>query len=279
MRISVVFSTALLLLVLAVIILSIPLNVLLLAVVTLFALYLLFWFGLSYWVISWKKSSSFNAVSLLASWVLLTILSPALVNSYISHTYPVPEALQTAMKQRQGFHEKWDMDKKVTMDKFYAHYPQYEKYPLPDKQFSWLWYYAMQQMGDDESAKESQALKEKLWRREEASNRVAMVLPVLHTQLSLNNLAATGLQNHLQFLDSTKSFHEKLRLCFYEKIFENQPVNSVNWKNIRPEYFSAQQNIRWGALLLPLLLINAALFGLARCNFYESPKVNTNAVR
>jgi ABC-2 type transport system permease protein len=267
MRLCVVFAAAFLLMVLAVIILSVPLNDALLAIAALFSFYLLFWFGLSYWLVSWKKNSSFNAVCLLALWVLLTILAPAMVNSFISNAYPVPEALQTAIRQRQGFHEKWDMDKKVTLDKFYEHYPQYRKYPLPDKQFSWLWYYAMQQMGDDESAKESQSLKEKLWKREEVSSEIAMILPVLHVQLALNNLAGTGLQNHLQFLNSTKCFHEQMRLYFYEKIFEGRPVNSVDWKNIKPKYFSTQQDVRWLPLLSPLLMITAVLFWLARYNF------------
>jgi ABC-2 type transport system permease protein len=97
--------------------------------------------------------------------------------------------------------------------------------------------------------------------------------------LALNNLVGTGLQNHLQFLDSTKSFHEKLRLCFYEKIFENQPVNSVDWKNIKPEYFSARQYIQWVSILLPLLLISVLLLGMAQYNFYRPTKINTDTVQ
>jgi len=270
LRMAVVYAAAALLLIVAVEILSLPLNTSLMAVVLLFFLYLLFWFTLSFWVVSWQKSSSFNAVCLLALWVVLTILSPALVNSYISHAYPVAEALETAVKQRQGYHEKWDMDKQHTMNKFYAHYPQFKQYPLPDKQFSWLWYFAMQQMGDDDARQESKKFNEKLWKREEVSTRIALALPVLHTQHALNNLAGTGLQNHLQFMETTNAFHEKMRLFFYPKIFEESPVSSVNWKNMQVQYFSSRPDIRWVSMLLPLILLSSVLFWLGQNQFRRS---------
>ena len=271
----VIYAAAVSLLVLAAVILPLSVNSSFLAVMLLLLLYIAFWAALSFWVVSWKKNSSFNAVCMLALWVFLTILSPALVNSYISNAYPVPEALETVVKQRQGYHEKWDMDKRVTMDKFYAIYPQYKKYPLPDKQFSWLWYYAMHHMGDHESAAQSKALEEKLWTRHKVSGNIAMLFPTLHTQLSLNSLAQSDLQNHLLFLDSTKRFHEKTRLFFYEKIFEERPVNSVNWKNIQLEFFSVQEEVIWWKTLLPLLLFAVLFFVLA---YRKLRRINTDEI-
>jgi ABC-2 type transport system permease protein len=272
LRLAVVYAVAAALLVLAIILLPLPLNPALLAVALLLALYLLFWFALSFWIISWQKSSSFNAVCMLAIWVVLTILAPALVNSYISQTYPVPEALQTAVKQRQGYHEKWDMDKASTMNKFYAHYPQYRQYPLPDTQFSWLWYYAMQHMGDADARHESEEFTAKLWQRENASARIALLLPVLHTQLALNNLAGTGLPDHLQFMEATNRFHEEMRLSFYPRIFEDSPVSSVDWQTIPVQYFTPEREIPWLRLFLPLVLISAVLFILGRLQFYRIPR-------
>lgn len=273
-RVTVVYFSAGLLLICAKYILYIPMNFSFLGVISLFALYLLFWVALCYWIVSWQRSSAFNAVALLVCWVTLTILSPALVNTYISNTYPVPEAFKMVVKQRQGFHEKWDMDKNITMNKFYAHYPQFRKYPLPDKQFSWLWYYAMQQMGDDESSEETGELKEKLLKRENVSQNFALILPVLHAQLTLNNLAGTDLKNHFLFLENTKSFHERKRLFFYGKIFENRPVNSVRWNEINIKKFSAKPVIPWLGILAPLMIISILLLSLAWYNFRELKSEN-----
>lgn len=254
MRGAVIFAVFILLMIIATGLLSLPFNRALLAFFSVSALYLLFWLVAGFWVVSWQKSSAVNAVSLLAAWVLLTMVAPAVINSYLINRYPVPEALDTAVKQRRGYHEKWDMDKSVTMNKFYAHYPQFKKYGLPKGEFSWLWYYAMQQMGDDDARQQSQELKDKLRSRELAGNRVAMFLPTLHAQLQMSNLTQSGLGNHLQFLDSAARFHEKMRLYFYPKIFENTPVTQENWNQFQVEWFTPQQKINWLVLLLPLVI-------------------------
>lgn len=87
--------------------------------------------------------------------------------------YPTPRALETTLKQRKGYHEKWDMNKQKMVDKFFTHYSQFNKFKMPRGDFNWLWYYAMQQMGDDESVKQSQELCEKLEKHNEASANIA----------------------------------------------------------------------------------------------------------
>jgi ABC-2 type transport system permease protein len=263
MRGAVIFSVFMLLMATAIGILSLPFNTALLAFFGVSALYLLFWLAVALWVVSWQKSTAANAVCLLTIWVVLTIVAPAVINSYLINRYPVPEALDTAVKQRKGYHEKWDMDKRVTMDKFYAHYPQFRKYPLPPGEFSWLWYYAMQQMGDDDAQQQSRELKEKLKSREQAGNKVALFIPTLHAQLQMNNIAQSGLGSHLQFLDSAAQFHERMRLHFYPSIFENIPVAQENWQQFKVASFTDKSSLNWVILLLPLLLSAILLLALS----------------
>jgi len=265
-RAAVVFAALAGLLVLAAVLLALPPDAGLLASVLLSVLYVLCWFAISFWVVSRQKSSSTSAVSLLGSWLLLTVVAPGVFNSYLSHAYPVPEALATAVKQREGYHEKWDLDKRVTMDKFYAHYPEFRQYPLPDQPFSWLWYYAMQQMGDDEAQKEAAQMQDKLWQREKASEQVAFFIPTLHAQHQFNTLAQAGLANHLRFLDYTTRFHEKLRLHFYPKIFEEAPVKDENWEAFPVAFFSEDRPVNWAALLLPLVGTTGVFTVLALLN-------------
>ncbi|NII27971.1 DUF3526 domain-containing protein [Pseudoflavitalea sp. X16] len=267
MRGAALFAVFILLMIAAIGLLSLPFNTVLLAFFSVSALYLLFWLSVSCWVISWQKGSAVSAVSLLTVWVLLTIVAPAVINNYLINKYPVPEALDTAVKQRRGYHEKWDMDKRVTMNKFYAHYPQFNKYRLPEGQFSWLWYYAMQQMGDDDAQPQSRELQDKLRRRELAANQVARFIPTLHAQLQMNNLAQSGLGNHLQFLDSAGRFHEKMRLYFYPKIFENTSVKQENWDQFQVEWFTAEQKTNWWTLLLPLIISSLLLSAFSVFHF------------
>lgn len=262
-RAIVIYGTLLVLLLIAILVLTLPFNSSLFAFFLLSVLYLLFWFALSFAVVSFQKNSSFNALMLLSIWVVLAIVLPAAANNYVAGKYPVPEALSTIIKQRDGYHQKWDVDRKVTMEKFYEHYPQFRKYGVPGGEFSYTWYYAMQQMGDDESIEDSKAMREKILQRESLSRKLSIAIPTMHTQLLFNDLASTGLQNHIRFLDQTTAFHEKMRLYFYPRIFENAPVKNENWNSFQPEYAVHPHVIPLVSLALPLLLLTGALSVLA----------------
>jgi ABC-2 type transport system permease protein len=254
----------------AVLFLNIPLDKSFLVFYVLSVLYLLFWFAVCFYIVSLQMNSNFNAVILLTIWLFLIIILPAIINAYIVNKYPVPEALELTLKQRNAYHEKWDMDKKITMDKFYNHYPQFKKYPLPDKEFSWLWYYAMQQAGDDDSAIQSKELATKLAQRNEASQCIAQFIPTLHTQIQLNEMAKSDLGNQLLFLKKTQQFHEKLRLHFYPKIFDNAPVEKQNWNQYKVQVFEDSSDTNLPKAFLPVLIFNLLLIVLGWKNFRKT---------
>lgn len=268
-----VLAVLFLLYIIAAIVLHIPVDKPFFALLAASTGYLLFWFALCGWIISWHKNSNVNAASLLSSWLLLTIMIPAIVNNFIITRYPVPEALHTAVANRDGYHKKWDEPKEPTMQKFYAHYPQFAHYGVPGKEFSWPWYYAMQQMGDDEAKQYSNAMRNKLLQRERTSNAAGYFLPSVHMQLQLNKLACSGLGNQLAFLDSLTAFHEKKRLYFYPKIFEETPVNEEDWTMHQVEFFSEETSINWPQLLLPFFIATTLLAGLMLFNFRKQQEI------
>lgn len=257
----------------AILFLDIPFDLSLAAFYVLAVLYILFWFAVAFFIVSLQKNSNFNAVILLTIWLFMIIILPAVINSYIVRKYPVPEALELTLKQRNAYHEKWDMDKKITMDKFYAHYPQFRQYQLPNTEFSWLWYYAMQQMGDDESAVQSGELESKLEQRNQASKLIAQFVPTLHTQIQINEIARSDLGNQLLFLKETKHFHEKMRLYFYPKIFANTAVDKENWDNFGVETFNDPSKVNPAGTFLPLLLFSLILIGWGWFNFNKKKQI------
>jgi len=257
----------------AILFLKIPFDQSLFTFYIISILYLLFWFAVCFYIVSLQKNSNFNAVILLTIWLFLIIILPATINTYIVNKYPVPEALELTLKQRNAYHEKWDMDKKETLNKFYNHYPQFKKYPLPDTEFSWLWYYAMQQMGDDESAIQSKELEIKLKQRNQASQNIAQFIPTLHAQIQLNEIAKSDLGNQLLFMGKTKEFHEKLRLYFYPKIFDNTDVKKENWSKFKVETFTDESKISFGKAFLPLLIFNLLLIGFGWMNFKRRKQI------
>ncbi len=256
-----------LLLLIAVFFLQIPIDKAFVLFYGIAVLYILFWFAVCFFIVSLQKNSNFNAVILLTIWLFLIIILPAGINTYIINKYKVPEALELTLTQRNAYHEKWDMDKQQTLHKFYKHYPQFKHYPLPESEFSWLWYYAMQQMGDDESAVQSKELESKLEQRNNASEWIAQFIPTLHTQIQLNEIAKSDLRNQLLFLKEMNQFHEKLRLHFYPKIFDNDAVNQQKWENFKVETFHDKSETSYVKAFLPLLLFNLLLIGFGWRNF------------
>ncbi len=247
--------------------LGIPFEAAFAAFALLSVLYVSFWFALSWWVVSLHRASSQNALMLLTAWVLLTIVVPVATNAYVINRYPVPEAFATVVENRDGYHTKWDVPKSATLDKFYAHYPQFQKFKHPEGyEFSWLWYYAMQQMGDDAAARQAADLKAKLRQRDALSAAIGLFFPSIHTQLSFNDLAQSGLKNQLQFMEAIEQFHERKRLYFYPKIFGDAPVLKENWQNFPVEYFSVKTTVNWLTLTGPLLLLSLLLLGLGNRN-------------
>jgi len=265
-RIITVFSAAILLLIAAVLYLQLTLDLTLVAVTLFLMLYLAFWFAVSFFFISLGKSSNFNASALVAIWVLICIVIPASLNLVLTQRFSVPEALQNVINQREGYHEKWDMPKEVTMKPFFEHYPQLKQYPFDeDLTFSWYWYYGMQQMGDDQALQSRKSVERKLASRQEFTNIVALFFPTIQTQLAINELAGSDLNTHLAFQQAVRNYHEQLRLHFYPAIFQNQNIGTTNILETGIQKFASVKVYGWHRLL-SLFIISSILILTAMMN-------------
>lgn len=266
-RIAGIYAVALLLLLAAIFYLELPVDLTLFSVTGLIVLYLAFWFAACYFFISLGKSSNYNASALIALWVVICIVIPASLNLLLTQKYPVPEALQNVINQREGYHEKWDMPKEVTMKPFFDHYPRLKKYPFPeDKTFSWFWYYGMQQMGDDQAVESRMAIERKLASRQRFTNLVALFFPAIQTQLGINELAGSDLNSHLEFQQAVREYHEQIRLHFYPSIFLNEDIKSTNIKEVELQKFVPNKIYAWERLV-SLFLLTMILSLLAVMNF------------
>lgn len=254
-RLLAVTAVYLALMIIASVWIKIPLDLYYIAFLISGWLYLLFWFALCRWVISFRKSSAQNALILLIVWVGINFIIPMSSNILIQKIYPVNESLKAVMEQREGYHNKWDEAKLPTMEKFHKAYPQYRNFTVEENDtFTWTWYYAMQHMGDLESAASSEQYTEKMQKRNQAAVYLGYFLPNLHTQLVESHLAKTDMNNNLQYASSLKKFHEKKRLYFYPLIFSGQTAEPINWGQQTIQVFKLSAPIQWIQILLPYLI-------------------------
>lgn len=255
----------LLLIVIATLWIGIPLDRLYVLFILSGWLYLLFWFVLCRWIILFRKSSAQNALILLIVWVAMNFIIPMGCNLLIQKSYPVQESLKAVMEQREGYHNKWDEPKQPTMEKFYKAYHQYRKFTVAENDtFTWTWYYAMQHMGDVEASQSAFLYREKMDKRNRAAVFLGYLLPNIHTQLTENLLAQTGMDNHLQFGTELQKFHERKRLFFYPLIFSDQNAESVKWDTQTVERFTKPEKLSMLQLFLPYLITIALLILLSQ---------------
>ncbi|MDQ1089788.1 DUF3526 domain-containing protein [Siphonobacter sp. SORGH_AS_1065] len=230
-------------------------------------IYVLFWFAVAALIVSLGKRSSFNATALICIWIFLAVLLPGMANTLVNSNIPIPEASETTIRQREGYHAKWDAPKKTTMEKFYAVYPQYRHYPIPDDKYSPGWYYAMQFSGDLESKHASEQLFEKLGQRQNLSEIMGWFNPLIAAQQALNQVANTDLESHVRYLQSVKAHHRQIREYFYPHIFEDTPTEKLDWAGFPPYQPVGYGNEPPTAGILVILVWSFAFLGLALLSF------------
>ncbi|MGI8467437.1 MAG: ABC transporter permease [Pyrinomonadaceae bacterium] len=274
-RFAAIFLTAFLLLLAACLYLQVGFDRRIFAVAKITFVSLFFWFGVSALVVSFGRSSNFNALALLGIWIFLTILAPAVANIILNTALPVPEAMETTVEQREGYHEKWDEPKAATMNRFYEKYPEYAQFPIPPDKFSWGWYYAMNEMGDEDSAASSQKLIEKLRTREIWTNRIAMFLPSVNAQMQLNRISETDLDSHIAYLEWVRKYHEQIRKYFYPYIFRDSLIEAVHWQNLPaelPDYLYSREPAQnfLSKEIISLFLLTCLIYAIVRRNLREN---------
>lgn len=191
--------------------------------------YLVVWMAVSMLVATLRRSSDVNVLALLAVWVLWTALGPALVNVAAAARFPLPEALELTVLQRQGYHGAWDEPLPEVMQAFYQRYPEWRNVPVPTDRYSNAWYYAMQQRGDDAAADAAARYRASLEARDRWVHRASWWCPPAALQRALSRVARTDLAAGLAYLDSVAAYHEALKRHFFPVIFGNHSIAEVDW--------------------------------------------------
>lgn len=231
-------------------------------------LYIVFWFALCRLIISFNKSTSYNALALILIWIGLNFIIPMVSFVLIQQIYPIKEALQTVIEQRDGYHNKWDEPQKKAIDNFYKHYPQFKTRDTSSiNDFNWKWYYAMQHLADVESMESSIAYQDKIKARNNTAKQIGYFIPSLHTLTLSSELALSDQKNILAYENRLKEFHQDKRLHFYPLIFSNQDSTIEDWNNHKLEVFKVQASVSSIELVLPLLLIIILLLFISHKKF------------
>ncbi len=190
-------------------------------------LHLAFWGWLVLHFARGEATAEVTACRLIGLWFLLAIALPVLGRMTIIAVTPLPESGEILMLQREVVNAAWDKPKEATMDAFVATHPQWREQANVELQFEWKWYYAFQQVGDQEVAELSGRYRAGIEAREQAAWWLGLVSPPLLLQKSLSCLARTDLSAALAYEDSVRAFHAEMRHFYYPLLFSKQPFDAA----------------------------------------------------
>ena len=193
------------------------------------AAYLVFWTLLCLWIGSRGWSSVTNAATLAASWLVLTLILPAVAHLAINMAVPVRQGVELTLAQREKIHGGWDRPKAETMQAFFKVHPEWKDTKPVEGGFHWKWYYAFQHLGDLAAGDQAKAYRAGLERRDSLTVRTGVLLPAVGVQTLLHRWAKTDMRAGLAYQDRIRIYHERLRRFYYPYLFNETPFREAEF--------------------------------------------------
>lgn len=236
--------------------------------------YLAFWIAVCLVVARAARSSLANAMTLAATWLVLTLILPAVGHVAINAAVPLRQGMELSLLQRTAVHRAWDIPKSETMKAFFRTHPEWADTSPVNAPFHWKWYFAFHQVGDDSVADLARAYRGGVLERAAWSERLGWVLPTAGVQLALHRLADTDPQAQMAYLDRIRAFHAELRRFHYPYIFNERPFDRDDFARApafkpRPEGGSWPALLVAGVVLVTTLVAAVGLLGARRSRRYR----------
>ncbi len=198
-------------------------------------LHLVFWGLICLLIDRFNFSSSVNLVLGILVWVLLAILSPVVMRTFIDSKVKIPVGGEILLTQREAVNDAWDLPKEATMNEFLKRHPEWTNYSKIDRPFEWKWYYAFQQVGDQEVETLSAAYRDGRKLKDEMASKLSWLSPPALMERTFQKLARTDTRASLNYEDRIRNFHTSLRAWYYPKLFMDIPFDSQLLSNV-PDY-------------------------------------------
>lgn len=188
-----------------------------------------FWSGLALFVAARGQRSATNAATLAAIWFVLTLIAPAGANLAINAATPVPQGAALVRENREAVHDAWDTDRNPTLARFYRTHPEWAGSPPVGIAFDWKWYFAFQQLGDEQVADTSRDYRNSVAERERRAGLASLLLPPIALQRALHRLANSDITAQLAYQERVRAFHKRLRSFYYPYLFKGIPFTPTDF--------------------------------------------------
>ena len=177
--------------------------------------------------------------ALVGLWLALALLVPAVSRAAIETAVPVPDGAEILMIQREAVNDAWDKPKAATMEPFLARHPEWRPLGKVTQPFEWKWYYAFQQVGDQQAEPIVTAYRKGRLARDAAAGWAALLSPAALVERGFERLAGTDTRAMIAYEDHVRAFHADLRAFHYPLFFRDPPYDPVALRDL-PRYQPGQ---------------------------------------
>ena len=181
-------------------------------------------------VIVLRQSAALSAIIGLGIWLMLTLISPALLNLFVLANEPLPNRAEVIHAVRNLNDRHWESPRAMVFDQFYAQNPQYDQGDTTD--FN-QWYYASFTLLDKEANRLKEQFEVQVARRHQWLKKWEWLAPAAMVHEKLSALSQTDRESHLQFVTQVNAFHKGLKDLYYPRIFANEVFTTADLQKLK----------------------------------------------
>ena len=166
-----------------------------------------------------RQSAALSAMLGLGTWLILTLVMPAMLNLFVLADEPLPKRSEIIHALRNLNDKHWESPKSYVFDQFYPENPRYDQSDTTD--FN-KWYYASFTLLDAKAKSLNEQFEGQVATRNELLHRWQWLAPAAAVHEKLSSIAKTDRNSHVAFLQQVESFHQDLKDVYYSRIFETE---------------------------------------------------------
>ncbi|MFT6215768.1 MAG: ABC-2 type transport system permease protein [Roseivirga sp.] len=237
--------------------------------------YCAFWFFFLFLIVSFRKSSSFNAITAAGCWLILLIVIPAILNVLVSTKYPLNSATLASLTRRTGLENEDDEEEsREVIAEFFAHKPELAASDsLIQNSLMTKTYAAFSALKDIKSQKQVDHYNAQVKNRDSWTSNFHWLSPAVNMQETFAHITQTDLNTFLQFQDALANFHGDITGFYFNRLFWDKLIVLEDYQQLPVFHMSISENrwpTVWGSLgKIGLTAILVFLFG-----FVNMKKVN-----
>ncbi len=194
--------------------------------------YCLLWALIMAVIVALRRSAALSAMLGLGTWLIFTMVTPAMLNMAVSAGEPLPKRAETIHAIRTLNDKNWELPKSFVFTPFYQQNPQYDRGDTTD--FN-KWYYASFTLLDAEARSLNQQFEEQVASRLGLLDKWQWLAPAAMVHEWLSATAQTDRRSHMAFLQHVESCHEGLKDIYYPRIFAGEWFNYDDLLRLRAE--------------------------------------------